>query len=345
MRAMVLTAPNTPFQMRDFADPVAGQGEVVAKVLACGAGLTIQHLRAGRLKVDYPRIIGHEITAEIVEVGKNVSNLKIGDGVTAYYYLTCGSCRWCKADRETLCENLTGNVGRDVDGGYAEFIKLPANSFIKLPEGLDYKAHPAEVGVVTDAVATPLKLINRSRIKPGETVAVIGAGGGLGLNMVAVAAWAKADIIAVDVRPEKLAACYEAGAQLSLDASDGDLTAALLDSTDGQGADVIIDFVANKKTLEASVQALGKGGRLAILGGGGLPNNFPILGNWIKNGEREILGSRYATRREVGHALDLVANGELWPIVTETCPLEEAEELHKRLEDGSVIGRAAIRVG
>ena len=193
MRAMVLTAPNTPFQMRDFADPVAGQGEVVAKVLACGAGLTIQHLRAGRLKVDYPRIIGHEITAEIVEVGENVSNLKIGDGVTAYYYLTCGSCRWCKADRETLCENLTGNVGRDVNGGYAEFIKLPANAFIKLPEGLDYKAHPAEVGVVTDAVATPLKLIDRSRIKPGETVAVIGAGGGLGLNMVAVAAWAKAN--------------------------------------------------------------------------------------------------------------------------------------------------------
>ena len=69
------------------------------------------------------------------------------------------------------------------------------------------------------------------------------------------------------MRPEKFAACYEAGAQLSLDASDGDLTAALLDSTDGQGADVIIDFVANKKTLEASVQALGKGGRLAILGG------------------------------------------------------------------------------
>ena len=97
--------------------------------------------------------------------------------------------------------------------------------------------------------------------------------------------------------------------------------------------------------MEASVKALGKGGRLGILGGGGLPNNFPILGNWIKNGEREILGSRYATRREVGHALDLVASGELWPIVTETCPLEEAEELHKRLEDGLVTGRAAIRVG
>ena len=345
MKAMVLTAPDTPFQLMDVPDPVAGEGEAIAKVLTCGAGLTIQHQRAGRIKIDYPRIIGHEITAVIVETGSGVGDLKIGDPVTAYYYLTCGTCEWCRNGRETLCNNFAGNVGRDMDGGYAEYIKLPANSFIKIPDGLDYRANPAEIGVVTDAIATPVKLVKKARIQPDENVLVIGAGGGLGLQMVKVANWAKANVIAVDVRSEKFDACRDAGASKVLDASSGDLVDAVKTMTGGRGADVIIDFVANEKTLEDSVRTLGKGGRLAILGGGGVDNPFPVSGNWIKAGEREILGSRYATRDEVREALEIVARGELWPIVTETCPLAEAEALHQRLESGLVTGRAAVMVG
>ncbi len=347
MKAMVLTAPNTPFQLMEMPDPVAGEGEAVAKVLSCGAGLTIQHQRAGRIKIDYPRIIGHEITAEIVETGSGAGDLAVGDAVTAYYYLTCGNCDWCTRGRETLCDNFTGNVGREIDGGYAEYIKLPARSFIKIPESLDHRASPAEIGVVTDAIATPVKLVRKARIQPDESVAVIGAGGGLGLQMVGVARWAKARVIGVDVRPEKMAACRKAGAEEVIDASArdaGDIVDALKSMTGGTGPDVIIDFVANPKTLEDSVRALRKGGRLAILGGGGVGNAFPVSGNWIKSGEREILGSRYATRQEVREALEIVARGELWPIVTETCTLEEAEALHQRVEEGLVTGRAAVIV-
>ena len=119
---------------------MAGPGEAVARVLTCGSGLTIQHAKAGRRKIPFPRIIGHEITGEIVEVGPGVPGLKVGDGVTAYFYLNCGHCRWCLANLEPLCENSGGNVGLDCDGGYAEYIKLPAHIFIKLPDGLDYKS-------------------------------------------------------------------------------------------------------------------------------------------------------------------------------------------------------------
>ena len=94
MKALVLKAANTPFELTTLPDPAPGPGEAVARVLACGSGLTIQHIKAGRIAAKFPRIIGHEITGEIVAVGKGVSGLRVGDGVTAYYYLNCGNCRW-----------------------------------------------------------------------------------------------------------------------------------------------------------------------------------------------------------------------------------------------------------
>ncbi|MEQ8194021.1 MAG: zinc-binding dehydrogenase [Rhodospirillales bacterium] len=341
MKAMVLTGPDKPFELLDVPDPVPGPGEAVARVLACGAGLTIQHTRAGRSKTDYPRIIGHEIAGEIVEVGKGVSDLKIGDPVTAYYYLTCGECRWCRADRETLCDNLKGTVGRHVDGGYAEFIKLPSQNFIKLPDGLDYKNHPAEIGVITDAIATPVKVVKKARIKPGETLAVIGAGGGLGMQMIVVGTWAGARVIAVDVRAEKLDACREHGADAVIDASKANVAEALKELGRG-GVDVIADFVASGETLQAGLKGLAKAGRLVVLGGTAA-KTFAADIELIKP-EREIMGSKYATKSEVREALDLVASGAVWPVVTEIRPLADAEALHQRVESGLVIGRAAIMV-
>src|SRR3974377_728240 len=95
MKALVLTRPDAPFELREVANPIAGPGEARARCLACGAGLTIQHVKAGRRAVQFPRIIGHEITGEIVEIGSGVTNVAIGGGVTAYAYLNCGHCRWC----------------------------------------------------------------------------------------------------------------------------------------------------------------------------------------------------------------------------------------------------------
>ena len=343
MKAMVLRAPNTAFEPTEVPDPVAGPGEAVARVLACGAGLTIQHIKAGRISAPLPRIIGHEITGEIVEVGAGVKGLARGDAVTAYYYLNCGHCRSCLANLEPLCENPGGNVGRNCDGGYAEYIKLPAHIFIKLPQGLDYRAHPAEIGVITDALATPYKVLHRARVRPGETVAVFGAGGGVGIHQVMLARWARARVIAVDVARSKLDACVKAGADVVVDASSSDAAVALRDLTHGRGVDVAIDYVSATSTLEAAVKALAPRGRMVTLGGAGKPFQTSSLA--IMLGEQELLGSRYVTRREILDTLDLVARREVWPLVTDVRPLAEAEALHERLERGDIIGRAALIVG
>lgn len=343
MKAMMLDGPNQPFRKVEMPDPVAGPGEAVARVLACGSGLTIQHLKAGRRPARFPLVIGHEIAGEIVEVGAGVSGLAVGDPVTVYYYLNCGHCRWCLSGLEPLCNEGGGNVGRDCNGGYAEYVKLPAHIFIKLPPALDHRKRAAETAVIMDALATPYKVLRRARIRAGETVAVFGAGGGVGIHQVMFAKWAHARVIAIDVRPEKLAACRAAGADAVVDASSADVAAALRDLTGGAGVDVAVDYVSARATLEAGAKALGRGGRLVTLGAAGEPFIVSPVDLLLK--EQEVLGSRYVTRAEILETLDVVARGEVRPLVTLTRPLEDAERVHERVERGEVTGRAALTIG
>jgi len=350
MKALVVQERAGPFVMEERPDPVAGPGEAVARVMACGMGLTIQHTRMGRGQGGtFPLIIGHEITAEIVEVGSGVEPqaLRVGDAVTCYFYITCGFCKWCQLNRAPLCANFKGYVGRQIDGAYAEYLKAPTSCFIRLPPGLDYKKHPGEVAVICDAVATPYKVIRRARIAPMERVAVIGAGGGVGIHMVMMARWAHAVVIAVDVAEEKLDKCREVGADATVNASDGRMTEALLDLTGGNGVDVVVDFVSTPKTLTDGVKALGTGGRLVTLGGGGGSTPFEALGRELLSKELEVLGSRYCTRQEVYETLELAARGDIWPLVTEKCPFDAkaALAIHERLETGDVLGRAALMIG
>jgi D-arabinose 1-dehydrogenase-like Zn-dependent alcohol dehydrogenase len=293
MKALVLKGANQPFELTEVPDPVAGPGEAVARVLACGSGLTIQHIKAGRIAARFPVTIGHEITAEIVQVGAGVTAVSEGDAVTSYYYLNCGHCRWCYANLEPLCESSGGNVGITCNGGYAEYIKLPAHLFIKFPPDLDYKAHPAECGVIMDALATPYKVLKRASVTGADTVAVIGAGGGLGIHQVMMAKWAHARVIAVDTARNKLDACRKAGADEVVDASEGRAAEALLDLTGGRGVDVVIDYVSATSTLEAGAKALGRRGRLVTLGGAGKSFSASSMDMLLK--EQSLLGSRYVT--------------------------------------------------
>ncbi|MYA96148.1 MAG: zinc-binding dehydrogenase [Nitrospinae bacterium] len=341
MKAMVLAEAGAPFVLEERPIPIAGPGEAVARVLACGSGLTIEHTRAGRMGGNFPLVIGHEITAEITQVGAGVEGLSEGDAVTAYYYLSCGRCRWCRVNRETLCDNLAGQVGRQIDGGYAEYIKLPARSFIPLPEGLDYKGHPAEVSVICDAIATPYKVLRHAGVRPMENVAVVGAGGGVGIHMVMMARWAGARVIAVDIAADKLGKCRDMGAHDTVDASQENLGDAFKRLTGGAGADVVVDFVCTAEGVEGGLRGLGKGGRFLAMGANRI-ERFPFSPRELLREEQQIMGSRYATRQEVVDSLELAARGDVWPLVSETYPLEDANLVHERLREGEVTGRAAL---
>ena len=340
---MLLKEKGKPFVFEDVPKPTPNEGEAVAKIIATGAGLTIHHTRMGRTPdIQYPLIVGHEITAEISSVGKGVKNLKESDAVTAYFYVTCGECKWCRINRETLCSNFLGYVGRQIQGAYAEYIKLPARNFIKLPEKLNYKDNPAEVAVICDAIATPYKVTRRAKIAPLENVAVIGAGGGVGIHMVMMAKRAGARVIAVDIAGEKLEKCKEIGADEVIDASKENVTSSLIEMTNGDGLDVAIDFVSTSETIESATQSLGIGGRFVTLGGAG--QDFSASAREMVQKELEIIGSRYCTKQEVIESLELVARGDVWPLVTEKYKLEDVEKAHNRLETGSILGRAVLMI-
>ena len=340
MKALILKGPNEPFIFKDVPDPIPQNGEAVAKVLACGSGLTIQHVKSGRTKVNFPIIIGHEITAEIVDLRGDCGELKVGMPVTAYFYLTCGYCKWCKINRETLCNNFKGYIGRQINGGYAEYISLPAKNFIPIPLSINYKENPIETGIISDAIATPLKVIKKARIGITDKVGVIGAGGGLGIHMLRMLNLYNVKTIAIETKQIKEKSCRDSGASEFINPNSNSRKEVIEDFTNNCGLDVVIDFVSSKSSLETGTELLGNGGRLVTLGGSGEFFNIDS-GNMLLK-EIEIIGSRYCSKQEVIDSLNLVSRGLITPLVTEKVSPYQANDLHERIEKGNVIGRAGI---
>ena len=340
MKALILKGPNEPFIFEDVPDPIPQNGEAVAKVLACGSGLTIQHVKSGRTKVNFPIIIGHEITAEIVDLRGDCGELKVGMPVTAYFYLTCGYCKWCKINRETLCNNFKGYIGRQINGGYAEYISLPAENFIPIPLSINYKENPIETGIISDAIATPLKVIKKARIGITDKVGVIGAGGGLGIHMLRMLNLYNVKTIAIETKQIKEKSCRDSGASEFINPNSNSKKEVIEDFTNNSGLDVVIDFVSSKSSLETGTELLGSGGRLVTLGGSGEFFNIDS-GNMLLK-EIEIIGRRYCSKQEVIDSLNLVSRNLITPLVTEKVSPYQANDLHERIEKGNVIGRAGI---
>ena len=344
MKALILKGPNEPFIFENVPDPIPQNGEAVAKVLACGSGLTIQHVKAGRTKVNFPIIIGHEITAEIIELRGDCGELKVGMPVTAYFYLTCGHCKWCKINRETLCDNFKGYIGRQINGGYAEYISLPAKNFIPIPLSINYKENPIETGIISDAIATPLKVMKKARIDITDKVGVIGAGGGLGIHMLRMLNLYNIETIAIETKQIKEKSCRDSGATEFINPNSNSKKEVIEDFTENSGLDVVIDFVSNNESLNLGFSILARGGRLVTLGGGGPKNAVTAYAGDLLNKEAIVMGSRYATKQEVIDSLDLVARGDVWPLVTDVRDMSQAEELHALVEDAKVTGRAALLI-
>jgi propanol-preferring alcohol dehydrogenase len=338
MKAMVVPRWGERSQLEERPVVRVGPGEALMKVRAAGVGLTLLNMRTGRSGGTTPRIMGHELGGDIVAVGEHVTNVKVGDRCTVYFYLTCGHCRWCRGGRETLCENLAGHVGVHRDGGFAEMVSLPAENFLPIPDGLDYEA----AAIAADAVNTNLHCMReRARIDPHDTVLLIGAGGGVGIHGVQMAKLFGARVIAADVSDEKLALAKTWGADDTINVrSVADLAAEARRLTDGRGVDAAVDYVGSGPTFQSAIESLGKSGRAVIIGAA--QGNVTFNGAGLIQGEQVVTGSRHSTRKEFIETMEIMARGLIKPVVGRRVHFTEVESLFDDIIAERLLGRGAL---
>ena len=308
------------------------------KVRAAGVGLTLVTMRTGVFGGEAPRVMGHELGGDIVAVGDGVTNVKPGDRCAVYFYLNCGYCRWCHGGRETLCENHGGYVGVHVDGGYADYVVLPAGNFLPIPEGLGYE----DAAIAADAVNTNWHCMReRAKIAPHDDVLLIGAGGGVGVHGIQVAKAFGARVIAADISDEKLEFAKKWGADEVINVREvKDIAQAAKKLTDGRGVDAAVDYVGASETFTAAIEALATAGRAVLIGA--KPGSVRIDPLDLLINEKTITGSRHSTRTELMETMDVMAKGTIKSAIGKRVHFTEVESLFEDLQAETLLGRGAL---
>ena len=338
MRAAVLGEFGGDVAVRDVPDPAPGIGQVLVEVVACGVGLTLERARTGALGGTTPRVVGHELGGIVAGVGPGVTGWKPGERVTASFYLTCGSCEMCVGGRETLCTAWRGYLGLHIDGALASAVVLPAANLVRVPDGVGLD----EAAIAADAIATPYHVFaERAPLRPGQTVGVIGAGGGVGVHMAGMARAFGARVVAI----ERDAAKEKRLGECDFDAvwSPGDepeWSDALVGAIGGK-VDICVDTVGSPSTLANGARIVGRGGTFVVVGfqpGASLtvdPTGLVI-------DEVAITGSRYATRAEIARTLDLVAQRRVEAVIGARFPLDDAAGAYRAMQGNEVFGRIVV---
>ena len=253
MKAALLHKIGEPLRIEQLSKPEPGVGEVLVKVRACGIdGTDLKLLDGFGYVPQLPFVMGHEIAGEVAEIGAEVSDFAVGDRVAVYNFVTCGSCLYCRTFRDQLCLNMCGIVGvLDVPGGYAEYVCLPAQQLIRLPDGVSW----VDGATCCDAGMTALHAVDRAHVSIGDTALVIGIGG-VGSVVTQILTASGVEVIAVDIDEKKADWARQQGATTFIAANDGDIAVQAQELTGGIGVDRAIDVVGLESTMRAGVRLI-----------------------------------------------------------------------------------------
>lgn len=332
MKAAILRQAGSPLVIEEMDKPQPGPGEILIHVQACGVCHTDLHLMSGEWRLPkLPLVMGHEAVGVVESVGPGVKNFKPGDRAgIPWIYSTCGECEFCTSDREPLCPAIVV-TGFMVDGGFAEFVKVPASHAVAVPPELSF----SDAAPLYCAALTAYRALKISGARVGDTVAIWGVGG-LGHYAVQVARTMGARVVAVDVAASKLELAGNLGAEIAIDASrekPSEIIRRL------GGAHVVVNFVCSQETITQGFGALRRAGTLVLVG---LPPGdftLPIRGS-VAKGIR-VLTSAVGTRQDLREVLALAAAGKI-KTVGESLRLEDINGAFERMRAGTISGRLVV---
>ena len=317
---------------------ISGPLDVIVKVGGAGVCRTDLHILEGQWEAamapQLPYILGHENAGWVHEIGAGVTNVAVGDTVILHPTPTCGLCRACRAGQDMHCAASTF-PGLGVDGGMAELLLTSARACVKL----DPATRPQDVAALADAGITAYHAVRKAipLLYPGTTCVVIGAGGLGHIGIQCLAALTATNIIVVDRNPEALKLAEQLGAHHTV-VADGSQVASVQDLTDGLGADVVLDFVAEQGAEQDGFAMTRAGGSYYVIGYGGTLT-IPTLD--VISTERNIVGNIVGTYNELAELMVLAQTGRV-TLHTSTYPLDAAVEALADLDAGNVRGRAIL---
>ena len=336
MKAVRYHGPGQPFRLEEVDRREPEAGEVLVRITASGICHTELHFKSGLLDLGVaPITMGHESVGRIEAVGQGVSPGRGDERVIIYYYVGCLECAYCHVGNEHLCPNLRAEYGFISDGGYAEYITVPARNAVPLPAAIpDVEAAPIGCGVTTAVHAAKL-----AEPEIGEWVVVYGVGG-VGFGLVQLARTTGARTIAVGRSAEKLDKALELGAEIAVNASEEAASERIRRITGGAGADVVYECVGTEESMKEASAALGRRGRLVFVGYS--PDSFTVHPIQLVVFEQTVMGAVGATLNDLYEAVDLVERGVVRTVVDRTLPLEQFESGLNALERGELVGRAVL---
>jgi 2-desacetyl-2-hydroxyethyl bacteriochlorophyllide A dehydrogenase len=328
MKSVRMIAAGKPLELQEIPIPNIGEKDILVRVRAAGICHSDAHYRAGRSTMgELPLTLGHEVAGIVEKTGAQVTNAKIGERVCLHYNISCCDCYYCSTGKEQFC-NTVKMIGHHVDGGYAEYIAVPARNAIPLPDEISFEAG----ATLMCASATALHALRKSRVKAGETVAVFGVGG-LGLSAIQLAkASGAVEVFAVDIKQDKLELASEYHAT-PIDASRVDAVEEIRKLTRGKGVDVALEMIGMRKTMEQAIDSVGNLGRAVMVG----LNQQPISINTymqVLGKEAEIIGSNDHLLQELPLLVDMARRKILDTshVVSQIIPLD-ADKINQRLDD------------